>query len=130
MSSRLVSALVFGVFASCGGGSGYGSPAPTGPNVTAGPVASIAVTPATASVPVGGAAAFTATMKDASGATVTGTAAAWSTSNPSIAAVDALSGIATGMSAGNATIYVTAAGKSGSAALTVSAPMGTGYARR
>src|SRR5207245_1525201 len=64
----------------------------------------------------------TATLKDASGTILTGRAIAWSSNNPSVATVSS-SGLVTGVAAGSATITATSEGKSGAAAITVTAPV-------
>lgn len=82
------------------------------------PVASVSVSPATASIAVGGTQQFAATLRDANGNTLTGRTVAWSSSNPVVAAVSG-SGLATALLAGTATITATSEGQSGSASLTV-----------
>jgi uncharacterized protein YjdB len=85
---------------------------------TPAPVATVTVAPPTASVAVGGTVPLIATTKDAVGATLTGRAVAWSSSNTSVATVNS-SGVVTGVAAGSASISATSEGKSGAAALTV-----------
>ncbi len=92
----------------CGGGAG-------------GPVATVTVTPNPGAVAIGSTRAFSAVPKDAGGATVT-TTIAWSSSDPTVATIDASSGVATGVALGTTTITATAAnGITGTAVLTVSA---------
>ena len=91
--------------------------ATTGPT----PVASVTVTLASPEIRVGGATQATAVALDATGATLTGRAVAWSTSNPAAATVDGATGIVTGTGIGSATIAATTEGKTGSAAVTVTA---------
>ena len=88
---------------------------------TAVTVSSIAVTPVSATIFVGGAQQFiaTATYSDSSTAVIT-TSAAWTSSNTAAATV-LNTGIATGLTAGSSTITASAGGKSGSATLTVQA---------
>jgi hypothetical protein len=81
-------------------------------------VASVAVSPASASLTVAGTAQLTATTKDSAGNTLTGRAIAWSSSNALVASVSS-SGLVSGLAAGSATITATSEGKSGSAAVTV-----------
>jgi len=89
--------------------------------VTPVPVASVAVTPAAASVVVGATVQLTATPQDASGNPLTGRAVTWQTSDATIAAVDA-NGLVTGNAAGGpVTITATSEGKSGTSAITVAA---------
>src|SRR5947199_286332 len=90
--------------------------------VTAGPlpVASVTVSPASASVPIGQAVQLTATPKDASGNPLTGRTVTWASSNTSVGTVNA-SGLATGVVAGSTTITATSEGQSGTSAVTVTA---------
>ena len=84
-------------------------------------VASVTVSPATTSIAVGATQQFTATLKDASGNTLAGRTVVWSSSNPSVAAVNSSSGLATAMAPGSATITVTSEGKVGAATISVGA---------
>src|SRR5207302_1230883 len=81
-------------------------------------VASVVVSPASASVPVGATVQLTASLKDASGNMLTGRTIAWATSAAGVATVSA-SGLVTGPAAGTATITATSEGKSGTATVTV-----------
>lgn len=101
------------VLAACGGGSDGGG---SGPKVT--PVATVAVTPPTASVVVGASVALSASTADASGNALTGRTITWTSSAPSIAVVTS-NGIVTGISAGTATITATSEGKSATTQLVV-----------
>jgi len=89
-----------------------------GITVTAVPVASVTVSPASASVPVGQTAQLTATPKDASGTPLAGRVVTWASTNTAVATVNG-SGLVTGVAAGSATITATSEGQSGSAAITV-----------
>lgn len=82
------------------------------------PVASVAVSPATASVLVGATQQLTATPRDASNNTLTGRTITWTTSDASRATVSS-TGLVTGVAAGAATITAASEGKSASAAITV-----------
>ena len=84
---------------------------------------SIAVTPATSSIAVAGTRQFTATgsFSDATTRDIT-TTVTWSSGTTTVATVQS-TGLATGVSAGNASITATMSGKSGSGALTVTAPV-------
>jgi uncharacterized protein YjdB len=86
--------------------------------VTAATLSSIAVTPAAASVPIGGTQAFVAkgSYSDGSIVDIT-TIATWTSNNPAAAVLP--TGVATGLSGGIATITATSGGKSGSGTLTV-----------
>ena len=88
------------------------------------PVASVTVSPATASVSAGSTVQLTATPKDATGNPLTGRTITWSSSNTAVATVSS-SGLVTGVVAGSATITATSEGQSGTAAITVTPP-GTG----
>jgi len=88
--------------------------------VTNVPVASVTVSPASASLLVGATQQFTAVTKDAAGNTLTGRIVTWASGNTAVATVSG-SGLATGVAAGPATITATSEGQSGSAALTITA---------
>src|SRR5207237_4133145 len=82
------------------------------------PVASVSVTPPTASVQVGSTVQLTATPKDASGSPLTGRTVTWASSDAGVATVST-SGLVTGRAAGTATITATSEGQSGTATITV-----------
>src|SRR5882672_2272045 len=92
--------------------------------VTTVPVASVTVSPASASVPEGQTVQLTATPKSANGNPLTGRTITWSSSNTSVATVSS-SGLASGVVAGSATITATSEGQSGSSAITVTPPAST-----
>ncbi len=85
---------------------------------TQAPVASVTVSPGSAGVSVLGTQQFTATLKDASGAVLTGRSVSWSVSNPLVASVSGL-GLVTGLVAGTATLTATSEGQRGQASVTV-----------
>src|SRR5207244_12023533 len=85
-----------------------------------GPVASVAGSPASASVPVGQTVQLAATPKDANGNALSGRTVTWASSNGSVGAVNG-SGLVTGVVAGSTTITATSEGQSGSSAVTVTA---------
>src|SRR6184192_3849900 len=89
--------------------------------VTNVPVASVTVSPATASVPAGQTVQLTATLKDANGNTLTGRTVTWSSDNTAVATVSG-SGLVSSVAAGAATITATSEAKSGTSAITVTAP--------
>src|SRR5207302_218154 len=89
--------------------------------VTTVPVASVTVTPASGSLYVGQTVQLTATPKDSVGNTLTGRTITWSSSATSVASVSS-SGLVTGVTIGSATITAATGGKSGSSAITVTAP--------
>ena len=82
------------------------------------PVASVVVTPATASMFPGGTAQLTATPMDSAGNALTGRTVAWSSNATSVATIDA-NGSVKGVAAGSATITATSEGKSATATITV-----------
>jgi uncharacterized protein YjdB len=81
------------------------------------PVASVRVSPATASVAAGSTVQLAATTLDAAGNLLTGRAVTWSTSEAAIATVSS-SGLVTAVAAGTATISATSEGRSGTATVT------------
>src|SRR5690348_12299678 len=85
------------------------------------PVATVTVSPASASVLAGQTVQLAATTRDASGNVLTGRSIVWTSSNGSVATVSG-SGLVTGVTAGSATITATSEGQSGSAAMTVTSP--------
>ena len=94
-----------------GGGGGGGGPTP----------ASVVVTPGTQSVAVGATTQLTATVRDGNGNVMTGQAVTWSSANSGIAQVSG-NGMVTGVAAGGPVqITATAGGRSGTAAITVTA---------
>lgn len=84
-------------------------------------VASVAVSPASANVAVGGTQQLTATPHDANGNPLTGRSVTWATSAAAVATVSA-NGVVTGVATGSATITATSEGQSGTAAITVLTP--------
>src|SRR5438094_692006 len=82
------------------------------------PVASVTVTPPSATVQAGQTVQLTATLKDANGNLLSGRSVTWSSSNTAVATVNN-SGLVSGAAAGSATITATSEGQSGTAAITV-----------
>lgn len=94
-------------------------------SVSAIQVASVSVTPATASVGAGQTVQLAATARDANGNTLSGRTITWSSATPGIATVSA-SGLVSGVAPGTVTITATSEGKSAAAQVTVqSATVGT-----
>ena len=90
------------------------------------PVATVTVSPSSASVVIGATRQFTATLKDASGNVLSGRTVTWSSSNALLATVT-VSGLATGVALGAPSITAMSEGQSGSATLTIVAtPPSTG----
>ena len=82
------------------------------------PVASVTVSPATASVNVGQTVQLTATLKDPSGNVLSGRAVTWTSGTPAVAMVSG-SGLVTGVAPGSATLTATSEGQNGSATVRV-----------
>jgi uncharacterized protein YjdB len=82
------------------------------------PVASVTVSPASASLVVGATQQFAAVTKDAAGNTLTGRTVTWASNNTAVATVSG-NGLVTGNAAGSATITATSETVSGTAAVTV-----------
>src|SRR6266550_3922496 len=87
--------------------------------VTPAPVASVDVTPPSGTIQVSATIQLTASPKDANGNPLTGRIVTWTTSDASLATVDA-NGLVTGKAAGGpVTLTATSEGKRGTAAITV-----------
>ncbi len=109
-----------GLITGCGGGSdstGPGDDPPPAPTV-----ASVVVTPATATfATLGETVRLSASARDASGNTVSGKTFTWSSSSASAATVSS-SGLVTAVANGSATITARADGINGTATITVQTP--------
>jgi hypothetical protein len=77
------------------------------------PVGSVEVTPATSLVAIGAKQQLLATVRDAAGAVLSGRTVQWSSSNPSVVAVDPSTGLATAAAVGVASMIATADGVTG-----------------
>src|SRR5258706_1329048 len=86
--------------------------------VTNVPVATVTLSPASATIGVGGTQQLSAVTKDSAANTLTGRVLTWSSSNTAVASVNA-TGLVSAVAAGSATITATSEGKSGTAAITV-----------
>ena len=86
--------------------------------VTTVPIASVAVTPTTASLLVGQTVQLAAAPRDSAGNALTGRPVTWASNNTSVAGVSS-SGLVTARAAGSATITATSEGKSSTSSLTV-----------
>ncbi|MFN8668162.1 MAG: Ig-like domain-containing protein [Gemmatimonadaceae bacterium] len=116
---RRIVAVTAAIFASaCGGGSESAGPTPP----PAASVASVTVTPDAAQLLPAQTSQLTATARDASGNALAGRTIDWSSSASGVASVST-SGLVTAVTAGSATITATSEGKSGSAVITVLAPV-------
>jgi uncharacterized protein YjdB len=111
-----------------GAGTGGTTPTTSVPlTVTYAPVASVQVSPSSATIPVGATVSFTATLFDANNRQLSpsGRTISWLSLKPSVATVNASTGVATGASAGTTTIRASASSPgqttpaTGDAALTV-----------
>lgn len=111
-SRNIVWTLLAGLLAACSTTDLPSDPSPT--------VASVQLTPATATMPAfGSTLQLTAVAKDAGGATISGKTFTWSSSAQAIVTVGSSSGLATAVADGDATITATTDGVAGSASLTV-----------
>ena len=114
--------LLTAMLSACGGGGDQGRDPILG--VPAANVVSVAVTPATASVLIGATQQYTATASYSDGsARVVTTNSAWTSGSPLVASVGAATGLATGLTAGSSAISASFGGKSGTANLSVTAPV-------
>jgi Big-like domain-containing protein/polysaccharide lyase-like protein len=81
-------------------------------------VASVAVSPASASMSIGSTRQLSAVVRDANGNVLTGRAVTWATDSSAVATVSS-GGLVTAAAVGSATITATSEGKSGAATVTV-----------
>src|SRR5207237_9718341 len=81
------------------------------------------LTPASATVSVGGTVLLVATLKDANGNALAGRAITWASNNAAVAAASG-SGVVTAAAAGSATITATSEGQSASATVAVTTAPG------
>jgi len=88
------------------------------------PVASVTVSPASASLLVGATQQFTATLRDANGNVLTGRTVTWASSAPLLATVSG-SGLMTAVAVGSVTITAASEGKNGTATLTITSSLGS-----
>ena len=105
----------------CGNGAPPSPPPPSEPPpppTTPAPVASVDVSPASASVMVGATRALTAILRDAAGNELSDRSVSWSSSNTAVATVSG-SGVVSARAAGSATITATSEGRNGSSAIEV-----------
>jgi len=82
----------------------------------------VVVTPETATIDAGQSQAFTAAVQDANGNAIAGATVNWSSSDEAVATIDP-TGTATGQASGTATLTAVSDGVSGTATLTVQAPI-------
>lgn len=116
--------VMMALMTACGGGGGDGTTGPTPPPVNSG-VATVTVAVSPAQLTVGATTTATAELRSSADAVLTGRTVNWSSSAPTIAAVNG-AGVVSAVAAGSATITATSEGKSGSAPITVvPAPVAT-----
>ena len=96
--------------------------APPPPAPLPAPVASVTISPQTASVNVGATVQLVATLRDAEGNVLTGRAISWSSSSGAIAMV-AGTGLVTGVLGGVTTVTATSEGRTAAAIVTVTTPL-------
>jgi len=85
------------------------------------PVATIAVSPTSATLQIGATQQLSAVTRDANNNVLTGRAISWSSANPAIATVSQ-SGLVTTVSAGSVSVSASSEGQVGSSAITVNPP--------
>jgi uncharacterized protein YjdB len=90
--------------------------------VTLVPVASVIVSPATASILAGQTVQLTATPKDANGNILTGRVITWTSSNTGVATVNG-TGLVTAVATGTAILTAACEGRNGTSAVTTNAPV-------
>lgn len=115
-----VAALLVLANGACGSSTDSTGGSPPGPV----PVATVNVSPPSATLSVGATQLLAATTRDASGNVLAGRTVTWSSSSAAIASVSN-SGLVTAVAAGGATITATSEGQVGAAAITVVAPVGS-----
>lgn len=120
MRIRSLSLGALALLAACGGGGDSGPSTPSSPTPAA--VATVDISPASATLLPPATQQLTVTLKDASGNTLSGRSITWSSDNSGIASVST-SGFVTSVAAGKATISAASEGKSGTASITVLAPV-------
>lgn len=108
-------AALFAVFSACGGGGDSTSPPPPPPDNT---VASVTVSPGSATIDVAATVQLAAVPRNAAGTALTGKSITW-TSEPSAVATVSTAGLVTGVTAGSAVVTATIDGRSGTATITV-----------
>jgi trimeric autotransporter adhesin len=101
-TARAMMVGTLAALAACGGGGDDGGGGGTEPGV----FTTLAVTPTTATVVVGGTQTLTASARDQNGATMSGLTTTFTSGNNAIATVNSTSGVITGVAPGSTTIAV------------------------
>lgn len=83
-------------------------------------VASIQISPAPVALRVGTPRRLTTLLRDSTGLVVSNRRVRWSSTDPAVASIDSVTGIATGVAVGTASILATSEGKTASVSVTVS----------
>jgi uncharacterized protein YjdB len=123
-SSGLVTAVAAGTVQITATSEGKtGTASITVPAAAPAPVATVSVSPASATVQIGSTQQLSATTRDASNNVLTGRVVTWSSATPTIASVNSSSGLMTAIAAGTVQITATSEGKTGTASITVPAPL-------
>ncbi|MBL8961136.1 MAG: Ig-like domain-containing protein [Gemmatimonadetes bacterium] len=113
------SAFLLAFLAACGGGGdGAGTTPPPPAPAT---VATVDVSPASATLAIGATSQLSATPRDASGNALSGRTVTWASGNTAVATVNG-SGLVTAVAAGSTTVTATADGRTGQATITVTPP--------
>lgn len=116
--ASVLTALLASLVVSCGGAAD--APPPTAPPPPPPPpaqVAAVDVSPGTLSLEIGTTGTLSATVRDATGAALTGRTVTWQTAQAAVATVSA--GVVTAVAPGTTTVTATSEGRSGSAEITV-----------
>ncbi|UCC23889.1 MAG: Ig-like domain-containing protein, partial [Gemmatimonadales bacterium] len=88
--------------------------------VTDVPVSGVLISPDSVEIRVGGGTTFSAAVFDSTGTELSGRAVAWSSSDPGVASIDPVSGVAVGVGPGTVTVVAVSEGVGDSASLAVS----------
>lgn len=110
--------------AACSGGTPTAPPPPPPPPPPPTPVATVLVQPEAVTLAPGQTTTLSATPRDAGGAPLSGRTITWATGNASVATVSA-AGVVTAVAAGSALISATSEGRTGTAQVTIQAPVTT-----
>ncbi len=115
---RVARAAAFAVFLTAASCEVSGVPTASGGT---GQIASVVITPTSATLFVGGTLQLSVVVRDSNGNVVSGAAVAWTSSSDNVASVSA-SGLVTARAVGNTTVRATVSGVSGNVSVGVQAP--------